>query len=106
MIKEVIKNVTVFFKGSLFLLGWIMFIFFSPLLVHEIQSIANEGGIDGIVYTGVETGDLRDIDSVNIERQLNVLKNGYMLFGIIGLIIISLLMINFFKDWDKEEGNN
>jgi hypothetical protein len=69
------------------------------LLVHEIRDLLIDG-IEGVL----------PIDAPDSERQINVLKNGFMLLWIIGLVIISLLMINFFKDWykdyKKEEDNN
>lgn len=91
MIKEVIKNVTVFFKGSLFLLGCISFFFFSPLLVATLQDLYIEGIEGGL-----------PIGAPDSEREINVLKNGFIVLWEIGLIIISLLMINFFKDWYKD----
>jgi hypothetical protein len=69
------------------------------LLVHEIRDLLIDG-IEGVL----------PIDAPDSERQINVLKNGFMLLWIMGLVIISLLMINFFKDWykdyKKEEDNN
>lgn len=91
MIKEVIKNVTVFFKGSLFLLGVLLFFFSFPMLFGVIKDLYIES-IEGVL----------PIDAPDSEIQINVLKNGFIVLWLMGLVIISLLMINFFKDWYKD----
>jgi hypothetical protein len=98
-IKEVIKPVTVFFKGSLFLLGVLLFFFCFPTLLGLIKDLYIEG-MEGVL----------PIDAPDSERQINVLKNGFIVLWLMGLIIISLLMMSFFKDWykdyKKEESKN
>jgi hypothetical protein len=38
--------------------------------------------------------------------QIAILKNGFETLIAIGLVIISILLMSFFKDWDKEEPKN
>ena len=98
-LKTEIKKTIILFKAIFFGIGCILFLFSSMLLVHEIRDLLIDG-IEGVL----------PIDAPDSERQINVLKNGFMLLWIMGLVIISLLMINFFKDWykdyKKEEDNN
>lgn len=92
MIKQLHKDATMFLKGSLFLLGVLLFFFSSLAVFWKIEDLFEEGGIVGAMYT----------DASDSQIQIAILKNGFVTLIFIGLVIISLLMIHFFKDWYKD----
>ena len=92
MIKQVYKDVTTFFKGSLFLLGVLLFFFSSLVVFWKIEDLFEEGGIVGVINR----------EASDSQIQIAILKNGFITLIFIGLVIISILLMIFFKDWYKD----
>lgn len=88
-------NVRMLFRGLLFYVGLILFLSSSLLLFIEIKDLFEEGIVGAI-----------SIEASDSQIQLRILKNGFVTLIFIGLEIISLLIMSYFKDWDKEEINN
>jgi hypothetical protein len=80
------------FRSILFWLGLVLFMLSSIVLFQQIKHIL-EDGLVGDIY-----GEASDS-----KLQLAVIEHGFITLIVIGLVIISLLIMSFYKDWDKEE---
>jgi hypothetical protein len=65
------------------------------MLFQKLQHILDEGLV-GRIY-----GEASDS-----KIQTSVIEHGFITLIAIGLVIISLLIMSFYKDWDKKEDNN
>ncbi len=89
--RQVYQNVTTLLKGSLFLLGIIIFFFSSCILIKEMGELLKGEPIGGVTHMNASEGEI----------QIAILKHAFVMIVFIGLEIISLLMLIFFKDWNK-----
>ncbi len=84
------------FKIALFIIGVFLFIPSSALLYVLIQDIQEHG---------IEMGEIPYTTS-DAQKQIDILKNGFITLITIGLVIISILLIAFFNVFDEEKPKN
>ena len=89
-------TVRMLFRGLLFYVGIVLFLFSSTLLYAYIHFLCKKEGIVGLMHEGAPDSAI----------QIAILKNGFETLIVIGVVIISILLMGFFKDWNKEEINN
>ena len=81
------------FRGLLFYVGFVLFGFSSVVLFFMIWYL-------GDLPSGIS------LESTDSQIQIAIIKKGFLTLVFIGLEIISILLMGFFKDWDKEEPKN
>jgi hypothetical protein len=88
-------TIRMLFRGLLFYVGILLFFFSSFVLFVFIKGLMEKG-----IVAGIST------EASDSAIQIAILKNGFETLIAIGLVIISILLMSFFKDWDKEEPKN
>lgn len=82
-------TIRMLFRGLLFYVGILLFMFSSICLISKLS----EGSL---------VGERIPREASDSQIQIAILKNGFITLFLIGLEIISLLIMSFFKDWDEK----